>query len=119
MAIGPDLSHRRNLMHSILQSQAVREAIKLESSEQQMSPELLEEKARAYVNEIAADYSYQVIRGLQITLNWLWNRLYDGVDVHHFDTVTQVAKTTKLFMCRVIVAILIIYCCRMWCLQKA
>lgn len=92
MAIGPDLSHRRNLMHSILQSQAVREAIALESSEQQLSPELLEEKARAYVNEIAADYSYQVIRGLQITLNWLWNRLYDGVDVHHFDTVTQVAQ---------------------------
>lgn len=92
MAIGPDLSHRRNLMHSILQSNAVREAIALESAEQQQSPELLEEKARAYVNEIAADYSYQVIRGLQITLNWLWNRLYDGIDVHHFDTVTQVAQ---------------------------
>lgn len=92
MAIGPDLSHRRNLMHSILQSQAVREAIKLESSEQQMSSELLEEKARAYVNEIAADYSYHVLRGFQISLTWLWNRLYDGIDVHHFDTVTQVAQ---------------------------
>ncbi|HRH91308.1 MAG TPA: glycerol-3-phosphate 1-O-acyltransferase PlsB [Agitococcus sp.] len=92
MAIGPDLSHRRNLMHSILQSQAVRDAIALESSEQQISPELLEEKARAYVNEIAADYSYQVIRGLQITLNWLWNQLYDGINVHHFDTVTDVAQ---------------------------
>ncbi|PTQ89324.1 glycerol-3-phosphate 1-O-acyltransferase PlsB [Agitococcus lubricus] len=92
MAIGPDLSHRRNLMHSILQSNAVREAIAVESKEQQMTPELLEEKARAYVNEIAADYSYQVIRGLQITLNWLWNRLYDGINVHHFDTVTDVAQ---------------------------
>ena len=91
MAIGPDLSHRRNLMHSILQSQAYEKRLSSKAATT-MSPELLEEKARAYVNEIAADYSYQVIRGLQITLNWLWNRLYDGVDVHHFDTVTQVAQ---------------------------
>lgn len=93
MVIGPDLSHRRNLMHSILQSTAVRAAIQEEQQkpEQTLTPELLEEKARAYVNEIAADYSYQVIRGLQISLNWLWNRLYDGIDVHHFDTVTDVA----------------------------
>ena len=94
MVIGPDLSHRRNLMHSILQSTAVRAAIQEEQQnpEQTLTPELLEEKARAYVNEIAADYSYQVIRGFQLSLNWLWNRLYDGIDIHHFDTVTEVAQ---------------------------
>ena len=47
MVIGPDLSHRRNLMHSILQSTAVRAAIQEEQQnpEQTLTPELLEEKA--------------------------------------------------------------------------
>ena len=71
-------------MHSILQSSAVRTAIDEESVEKQLPPEAIEDKAREYVNEIAADYAYPVIRSLSLLLNWLWTRLYDGVEVHHF-----------------------------------
>ncbi len=91
MAIGPDLSHRRTLMHAIIQSKAVQEAIHAEAREKTLPPEAIEDMAREYVNEIAADYSYRVIRSLEIMLNWLWNQLYDGVEVHNFETVTKVA----------------------------
>ena len=96
MAIGPDLSHRRTLMHSILQSSAVRTAIHEESVEKQLPPEAIEDKAREYVNEIAADYAYPVIRSLSLLLNWLWTRLYDGVEVHHFEEVTKMASDYEI-----------------------
>lgn len=96
MAIGPDLSHRRTLMHSILQSTAVRAAIHEESVEKQLPPEAIEDKAREYVNEIAADYAYPVIRSLSLLLNWLWTRLYDGVEVHHFEEVTKMASDYEI-----------------------
>lgn len=96
MAIGPDLSHRRTLMHSILQSQAVRAAVHEEAVEKQLPPEAIEEKARGYVNEIAADYAYPVIRSLSLLLNWLWTRLYDGVEVHHFEEVTKMASDHEI-----------------------
>jgi glycerol-3-phosphate O-acyltransferase len=53
-------------------------------------------KARRYAWEIAADYSYPIIRLLDRFLNWLWNRLYDGVEVGNVDTLTSVAKDHEI-----------------------
>jgi glycerol-3-phosphate O-acyltransferase len=41
--------------------------------------------------EIAADYSHPVVRSLSFMLKGFWNRLYDGIEVHHFDTLRRVA----------------------------
>ena len=42
------------------------------------------------------DYSYSVIRFFYKFLDWLWTQLYDGVEVHHFERVRNLATTHEL-----------------------
>ncbi|NEX64502.1 glycerol-3-phosphate 1-O-acyltransferase PlsB [Noviherbaspirillum galbum] len=95
MAIGPDLSHRRTRISDVLAAAPVQAAIEAEARAQGGSPEArakAERCAREYAWEIAADYSHPVVRVLDRLLTWLWTRLYDGVAVHRFDTVGEVAQ---------------------------
>jgi len=96
VAIGPDLSHRRTLVSSILAAAPVQAVIAEEMREKGISSEAAHEKARKYANEIAADYSHPIIRLFDVFLTWLWTRLYDGVQVHHFDEVAKLAQTHEI-----------------------
>jgi glycerol-3-phosphate O-acyltransferase len=93
--IGPDLSHRRLWIDDILARPAVREAIARDASPKG-KVEASTRKARRYLWEIAADYSYSVIRSLSLILGWFWNQIYSGVKVHHFDTATEMAATHEV-----------------------
>lgn len=92
MAIGPDLSHRNTQVDAVLAGEQVRAAIRSEAETQGIP--LGEAKARAvnFALEIASDYSYGVLRALELFLSWLWTRLYDGIQLHHFDVVTRIAS---------------------------
>ncbi|KJK02067.1 glycerol-3-phosphate acyltransferase [Pseudomonas sp. 21] len=90
--IGPDLSHRRTLVKGLLRAPLVRQAIQEECETQKISPEKAEAAALRYANEIAADVSYPVIRFLEVTLTWFWNKLYEGVKVNHIERVQEVAQ---------------------------
>lgn len=94
--IGPDLSHRRTMVGSLLSTRPVREAIRREAERRNISYLKAERRARKYAMEIAADYSYPVVRFMDHLLSWLWNRLYDGIVVRHFDTVREVAPGNEL-----------------------
>jgi len=96
VAIGPDLSHRRTLVKSLLNTPPVKAAIAREAAEKSITPEKAAERALKYADEIAADYSHPIIRILSIFLTWLWTRLYDGVEVHHFDDVREVAHEHEI-----------------------
>lgn len=95
-AIGPDLSHRRNLVSSILAAPAVQQAINQEVTEKNIDREKATKTALKYVDEIAADYNYSFIRIFEIILTWLWTRLYDGIDVHHFEDVHKHAQDYEI-----------------------
>ncbi|MFV3334445.1 glycerol-3-phosphate 1-O-acyltransferase PlsB [Pseudomonas sp. NY15437] len=90
--IGPDLSHRRTLVKGLLRAPLVRQAIQEECDTQKISQEKAEALALRYANEIAADVSYPVIRFLEVTLTWFWNKLYEGVKVNHIERVQDVAQ---------------------------
>ncbi|WEJ71012.1 glycerol-3-phosphate 1-O-acyltransferase PlsB [Pseudomonas sp. PSE14] len=90
--IGPDLSHRRTLVKGLLRAPLVRQAIQEECETQKISQEKAEATALRYANEIAADVSYPVIRFLEVTLTWFWNKLYEGVKVNHIERVQDVAQ---------------------------
>ncbi|MFS2122324.1 glycerol-3-phosphate 1-O-acyltransferase PlsB [Pseudomonas sp. Pseusp97] len=90
--IGPDLSHRRTLVKGLLRAPLVRQAIQEECETQKISQEKAEAGALRYANEIAADVSYPVIRFLEVTLTWFWNKLYEGVKVNHIERVQEVAQ---------------------------
>lgn len=94
--IGPDLSHRRTLINSMLTSPAVLQAIEEEAREEDKTQQQLEKKAMAYANEIASHQSYRVIRFFYGLLRWLWNKLYEGIEVSHIDTAKQLAESHEV-----------------------
>ena len=89
--IGPDLSTRRLLVDRVLDAEPVRKSISDQARRD--GTEYLEawKKAHAFAWEIAADYSNPVVRSASFALTGFWNRIYDGVDVNHIDTLKQVA----------------------------
>lgn len=96
MAIGPDLSHRHTQIHAVLGGQKVREAIAVEAATQGVSTAEAEARACNFALEIASDYSYGVVRALELFLTWLWTRLYDGIELHNFDVVMRIASGQEI-----------------------
>ena len=95
--IGPDLSHRRTIVAEVLRSRAVRQAVAQSVRDKTGSSrrdELLE--ARRCVDEIAANYSHAFVTLMSRLLTWVWNRLYDGVDFTHVETLQQVADGKEI-----------------------
>ncbi|MBP8898659.1 MAG: glycerol-3-phosphate 1-O-acyltransferase PlsB, partial [Sulfuritalea sp.] len=91
MAIGPDLSHRRTQLHALLNTPSVCKAIALDAETRGIPLVAAQKSAREFAFEIASDYTYSVIRAFALFLTWVWNKVYDGVEVHNFDRVTNVA----------------------------
>ncbi|WP_172147843.1 MULTISPECIES: glycerol-3-phosphate 1-O-acyltransferase PlsB [Pseudomonas] len=90
--IGPDVSHRRNLVKGLVHGPQVRQAI-IEHAERENIPlRKAEALALRYGNEIASDYTYTVIRFLELLLSWFWNKIYDGIKVNHIEGVQEVAQ---------------------------
>ena len=90
-AIGPDLSHRRNLIEAMVASDELQEAIAEEAVRLGVTPAAAEERARRFAWEIASDFSYPAIRAGEILLERLWRRLYDEVEVHHGEDLARIA----------------------------
>jgi glycerol-3-phosphate O-acyltransferase len=94
--LGPDLSHRRTLVDTLLSGTLVQDMISLESNEQNIPRSKIEDKARQYANEIAAHQSYNVLRTLYSLLTWLWNRLYEGIAVNNIERVQSLAEENEI-----------------------
>lgn len=94
--IGPDLSHRRILEQQVLQSEGVCDCIAQMASEGKKTEKFLQKKARQYLHEMAADYSYSVVRLLETFLSWVWEKLYQGVNVNGMGNVLAVAEDKQL-----------------------
>ena len=90
--LGPDLSDRRNVMHSLIKAPDVQDAIRKESIRSKVSMIDAERKAIGFVNEIASDYSASAVHFADKALTRLWTQLYDGVEVHNFSTVRELVK---------------------------
>ncbi|WP_457435512.1 glycerol-3-phosphate 1-O-acyltransferase PlsB [Pseudomonas sp. TE3786] len=90
--IGPDVSHRRNLVKGLVHGPLVRQAIAEEVEREKISPQKAEALALRYGNEIASDYTYTAIRFLELVLSWFWNKIYDGIKVNHIEGVQDVAQ---------------------------
>ncbi|MCG3858853.1 glycerol-3-phosphate 1-O-acyltransferase PlsB [Psychrobacter sp. Ps2] len=94
--LGPDLSDRRNLVDKLVYSPAIKHAIEMEAAEKGTSVREARSQARGYANEMVNDYSHSIIRGFYKFLTWLWTQLYDGVEVHHFERVRDLATDYEL-----------------------
>ncbi|WP_144962298.1 glycerol-3-phosphate 1-O-acyltransferase PlsB [Pseudomonas oryzihabitans] len=89
--IGPDLSHRRTLLRGLLRAPQVRATIAHEIAQRKATPGRIEDEAAHYAREIASDFSYPVVRCLDVGLRWFWNSIYDGVTVSHIERIQEMA----------------------------
>ncbi len=94
--IGPDLSHRRMLVDQVLQTRYVRAAIEAAAQRRKIEVQEAERIARRYANEIAAEYSQPVIRFSERVLAWLWNRLYDGIELYNVENLKENTSGNEL-----------------------
>ncbi len=91
VVIGPDLSHRRTVVDAVLNAEPVRSAINATAAKEKISHAKAWRKAQKLVLEIAADYSHPMVRSSSFLLRNFWNKLYDGIAMHHFDKARAAA----------------------------
>ncbi|MDG2374984.1 MAG: glycerol-3-phosphate 1-O-acyltransferase PlsB [Woeseiaceae bacterium] len=94
--VGPDLSHRRTLVNVVLSDPSVRAAIDSEAGDSPVKLERATQEARKYAQEIAAHISYPTVRVVERFLSWVWNRIYDGIELQHVDKLHEVARDHEI-----------------------
>jgi glycerol-3-phosphate O-acyltransferase len=89
--IGPDISHRRNLVKGLVTTHwCARPSRRGRAREHPLAK--AKAQALRYGNEIASDYTYTAIRFLEVVLSWFWNKIYDGIKVNHIEQVQGIAQ---------------------------
>jgi glycerol-3-phosphate O-acyltransferase len=89
--IGPDLSHKRTVVDAVLNAEPVRAAIAATAAKEKIGHAKAWRRAHKLMLEIAADYSHPVVRSASLLLSNFWNKLYDGITMHHFDKARAAA----------------------------
>jgi glycerol-3-phosphate O-acyltransferase len=98
-AVGPSLTDPERTMETIVRTKPVRDAIEDEMRKKNISEEEAVALARSYIEEIAADVSWPVVRAFERMLGWLWNRIFSGLVIRNSDRVRALAKThTIIYM---------------------
>ena len=90
-AQGPALYSIESVAQFVLANEETQRLIRLEKS-----PSKGAKKALHYVEEISANYKYSAIKALEILLDFVWTRIFDGVRVRNFETVAEVAKKGQI-----------------------
>ena len=96
LAIGPNLSHRQTLVNSVIGSAQLQQSIQDEAARNHQTVDVVELRARKIAVEIASDYSYPFIRAYDRALSALWNRIYDGIEVHGFDEIAKAGAGAQI-----------------------
>jgi glycerol-3-phosphate O-acyltransferase len=95
-AIGPDLSHQRTIVNQVLRTSAVRHAMADEMRAKQLTRAQVLETAQSYAREIAANYSHVFVNILARLLTGVWNKLYDGVELHNFHHLQSIIEGNEV-----------------------
>jgi glycerol-3-phosphate O-acyltransferase len=95
-AIGPDLSHQRTIATQVLRTAAVRRAMRDEMRAKKLSRREVLKVAQGYAAEIASNYSHVIVAILARLLRSFWTRLYDGVELHHFEQLQKVSEGNEV-----------------------
>lgn len=90
-ATGPRLPDRQAMFNKLLQSPVILAAIADEGQKPKSSPEKARKEAEKILDEIAANVSHESLRMADRFLSWLWNKLYQGINVQYADRVRKLA----------------------------
>lgn len=90
-ATGPRLPNRQAMFNKLLKSPAILQAIEDEMKSKNLTKEKATQEAEKILDEIAANVSYEGMRIADRFLRWLWNKLYQGIDIQNADRVRKLA----------------------------
>ncbi|WP_315918937.1 glycerol-3-phosphate 1-O-acyltransferase PlsB [Vibrio fluvialis] len=91
-ASGPNLPQRYQLFQRLMNSPAIEKAIEDEAASKNISLEKARKEAHDMLDEIAADFSYSLVKKGDRVLGWLWNRIYQGLNINNAATVRRLAQ---------------------------
>ncbi|PHS71873.1 MAG: glycerol-3-phosphate 1-O-acyltransferase [Cycloclasticus sp.] len=94
--VGPDQPSPKKLAEELLKTELVQKAVEREVSRNKLSRHEAEEQAKAYALEIAAVINVRAAMVLEKILGWLWNKLYDGIVLHHFSRVERLSREHQI-----------------------
>ncbi|MFT7131192.1 MAG: glycerol-3-phosphate O-acyltransferase [Gammaproteobacteria bacterium] len=91
-ATGPRLMHRQQMFTSMLASPAIKRLIEDEVKKGSDSEAQIKKNALAIMDEIAGDYRDSMILFFERILRWLWNRLYNGIEIGNAKVLRELAR---------------------------
>jgi glycerol-3-phosphate O-acyltransferase len=94
--LGPSVYNRTQVMHTILHSDSVKEAISREEKTKKIREEKARKRAFKYIDEIAAQASHNILRFFEIVLKWVFKRIYKKVHIYHFEPVRELAEQHEI-----------------------
>lgn len=94
--LGPYVYNRNQVMRAIIQSDQVEEAIQREIKYKKIKEEKAKKNALKYLDEIAAQVSHNMLKFLDITLNWALKRLYRRVNIYNFEPIRHLAEQHEI-----------------------
>lgn len=94
--IGPKVPRKHDSVRRILASEPVQKLIQEMAKERNEDTATLEQEAKGLALEIVADLSYSTLIFMDYFLNWVWNRIYDGIKSYGLEAVTKAAQTDEI-----------------------
>lgn len=88
---GPRLMHRQQMFNALFANPSIKRLIADEVGNKGLSETLVRKQALAIMNEIAGDYRDSVVRVGERVLNWLWKRVYNGIEINNAEVLRELA----------------------------
>ncbi len=95
-ALGPSLPGRSSVISNLLQSKSIIKAVQEDARKRNVTVERAEAKAIRYINEIAAEQNHSVIRLFDVFLTWLWNRIFNGIEIKNVQRIRDIDQTHEI-----------------------
>lgn len=91
-ATGPRLMHRQQMFTALLANPSVKRVLNDEMQSKNISKSEAKKQALKIMDEIAGDYRDSMVRFGERILSWLWNRLYNGIEVKNANRLRELAE---------------------------
>lgn len=91
-SVGPKLPVRQEMINKLLNNSGISEAIQEEAKSKNINLVKARKNALVILSEIAANFSYRMLRVTDFILSWAWHRLYQGLKVTNADPIRELAQ---------------------------
>jgi glycerol-3-phosphate O-acyltransferase len=91
-ATGPRLMHRQQMFETLMVNPAIKRLIIDEAKLKNVSEDEIKKQALKIMDEIAGDYRDSMVRFAERILGWLWNRVYNGIEVSKANRLRELAQ---------------------------